>query len=520
MSNKKNNTNTTNADLILNSDIYDLTAFVDDIKKKNIDGVTNPDETLLAGMYGYLGYEFTSLLQNAIIVASELSNEAIPTRAKFDRNVITHALSLGVSKVTATPAQMKVLLLFPERALRNNMIDNRFILKSTTKIMFGEYEFHTDYDIEVNLVKLTDSTKGTSLDYVYTARYDIDWTQPNPISNIDNEYLPPVSIFRDDSNSENMICLITDLHQVEYQAIEEKITENDIITNKILNFSFQNQLAHFSIKVKEANGKETELVPIYDGLYTREMQDLNYCYYQYINSNNIRIRFDPAKYQPSTNADVIINVWTTQGYSGNFEYYEDLTVRLTSDEYTNLYMIVKQRSNDGSIDGLDRKSVEELQQIIPKEALSRGSITTLSDLRNYFNSINNETSVLHVFRKEDNPLTRVYYTYCLMKDSNYNIVPTNTIPIYVDNDLKDQNDNKYYIESGTPIYYYKYGTGANLNLLRNNYIGYTEENSEFGKTLYAYDEDVNNFYQDGNENPYSYKFKKGNVIWFNGDENE
>ena len=110
MSNKKNNTNTTNADLILNSDIYDLTAFVDDIKKKNIDGVTNPDETLLAGMYGYLGYEFTSLLQNAIIVASELSNEAIPTRAKFDRNVITHALSLGVSKVTATPAKMKVLL--------------------------------------------------------------------------------------------------------------------------------------------------------------------------------------------------------------------------------------------------------------------------------------------------------------------------------------------------------------------------------------------------------------------------
>ena len=87
------------ADKILNSDIYDLTAFVDDIKKTVIDGVDNPTETLQVGMYGYLGYEFASLLQNSIVVASELANEAIPTRAKFDRNVITHALSLGIKKV-------------------------------------------------------------------------------------------------------------------------------------------------------------------------------------------------------------------------------------------------------------------------------------------------------------------------------------------------------------------------------------------------------------------------------------
>lgn len=86
-----------NTDKILNSDIYDLTSFVDEIKKRNIDGI-DEKETLLVGIYGYLGYEFTSLLQNSIVTASELANEAIPTRAKFDRNVITHALSLGVKK--------------------------------------------------------------------------------------------------------------------------------------------------------------------------------------------------------------------------------------------------------------------------------------------------------------------------------------------------------------------------------------------------------------------------------------
>ena len=98
----------TTSSKILNSDIYDITAFVDDIKKKNIDGVDSSKDTLMVGMYGYLGYQFASLLQNAIVTASELSNEAIPTRAKFDRNVITHALSLGVKKVAATAANIVI----------------------------------------------------------------------------------------------------------------------------------------------------------------------------------------------------------------------------------------------------------------------------------------------------------------------------------------------------------------------------------------------------------------------------
>ena len=228
MSTKK--TDLTNSEKILNSDIYDLTEFVDDIKKININGVGSDKETLLVGMYGYLGYEFTSLLQNAIVVSSELANEAIPTRAKFDRNVITHALSLGVKKVAATAATMKVMLMFPEKALRNNMIDGKFTFESSTPIRFGDYEFHTDYDIDIYSTELKSSTNGTNKDYVYTAHYNMSTI--NPISDIDNEYLPPLSIFAD--NSDNMVILITTLHQVEYTEIDEKIVGSDDINNKTL----------------------------------------------------------------------------------------------------------------------------------------------------------------------------------------------------------------------------------------------------------------------------------------------
>ena len=196
MSTKSSKEATSNADKILNSDIYDLTEFVDDVKKVNIDGtrddITNGKDTLISGIYGYLGYQFTSILQNAIVTSSEMANEAIPTRAKFDRNVITHALRLGINKINATPATMKVIILFPEKALRNNMIDGEFTLSADTAIRFGDIEFHPDYDIIINYSKLDNSTNGTMYDYVYTARYNMSVI--NPVSEIDNEYLPPVAI--------------------------------------------------------------------------------------------------------------------------------------------------------------------------------------------------------------------------------------------------------------------------------------------------------------------------------------
>ena len=492
MSNK--NVNETTSSKILNSDIYDITRFVDDIKKRHIDGIDSSKETLLIGMYGYLGYQFSSLLQNAIVTASELSNEAIPTRAKFDRNVITHALSLGVKKVAATAANMKVIIMFPEKALRANMIDNRFVLKATTPLRFDEFEFHTDYDIEINYVNLRDSNNGSKRSYVYTAKYIMDET--NPISDIDNPFLPPVAVFN--YAQDNMIAIATTLRQVYYREINEKILSSDVIANKTLSFSFEKQMSHFMVECQEPStqeaggeGRLVNLIPVYDGLYNREIANKNYVYYQYINPNTIRLRFDPTNYQPPANSDIKIKLYTTDGEGGNFEYSEEVTIRLTSDMYTNLYCIIAQRGEDGSTGGLNRQSIEELQHIIPKEALSRGCITTNTDLTNFFNSLNNENSVLHVFRKEDNILDRIYYVYNLMKDTENNVVPTNTIPIYLEGTRRDSNNGKIYLESGTPIYYYKFGEGANSGLMKNNYIGYLEQKKKLDN------EDINYSFYNG-----------------------
>ena len=69
---------------LMSSDIFEVSKFVEKIKQKYID---ISEDTLLLGMYGYLSTIFSNLIQNTTILASDYSMEAIPTRAKFEKNI-------------------------------------------------------------------------------------------------------------------------------------------------------------------------------------------------------------------------------------------------------------------------------------------------------------------------------------------------------------------------------------------------------------------------------------------------
>ena len=119
----------------LSTDIYQIAEFVDSIKAKYVD---IPEDTLALGVFGYLGSVFTNVIENTSTMASEYSNEAIPTKAKFERNIIAHALALGINKIFATPAELEVLMMLPERILLNNMVNNKFVLDKEYAFTIGE----------------------------------------------------------------------------------------------------------------------------------------------------------------------------------------------------------------------------------------------------------------------------------------------------------------------------------------------------------------------------------------------
>lgn len=411
----------------LSSDVYGINKYVNEIKKRFTPEVT--EDTLMLGIFGYTGQIFSDMLQNTIVMASEFSNESIPTRAKFEKNIIAHALGLGITDINAIPAQFDVLLTFIEDDIISWGAEENgeytFIFDKDTPIYIGDYCFHTDYDIRIKKIKLD----GEKDKYTYTAMYimDID----NPISEITNPYLtPPVHM---KVSGQNIIFTRCTLHQVEKSTEYKKVLGDNSISSKTFTFSFEGQLASFTIDVKEGNKDSVHLIPVYEGLNVAGGK-YPYFYYSYLDSNTIRVKFDRSQYSPRINCDVTVNIQTTDGEAGNFTYSPDIYPSLSFEsdkyEYSGIGCEIRPITGESAY-GTNKKSIEDLKKLIPKEALSRGSITNIADVENFFNMINTDESKVYIYKKRDNALERLYYSFIVMKDVLNNIIPTNTINIRV-----------------------------------------------------------------------------------------
>lgn len=434
---------TAKQNLMLSTNIYDIAPYVDAIKAKYID---IPEDTLAMGIYGYLNEIHTNILENTAIVAAEYANECSPTKAQFERNVIAHALSLGINNIRATPAYMNVYLEIPETNLLANMVDDKIVIDKDFAIILGnsdnvKYSYQLDYDIILRHVKLPSGK------WIYTAIYDID--AKNEVSTITSPYLPTIGISQV-SDGNNMVLIPTVIRQTVHNKIYKKIIVSNPLEFKAITFTFSDQLAYFYLEVTEGNTTHY-LKCIYDGLYDTT-PDEEYCNYQYIDDSTIRVTFNRDSYQPRTNSDVTIHVFTTNGAACNFDYNATTVHTLNSDRfaYNNLYMQVQAISN--SEYGIDKKSVEELHKVIPREMLSRNSITTSKDLEGYFNQIS-DSYRMYFLQKNHNQIARIFFSYMLLKNIDNNIVPTNTCDVTFGKEMFTFiNANNYILPQGSLFY--------------------------------------------------------------------
>ena len=136
---------------LVNTDIYNIAESINDLTKRFVD---NEDEdTLSLSIYGYITSLESKKIQTAIMMANELSNEVFPTKAKLDKNIITHAIFQNVIDINAVPSSMVVLLGIKESDLDKWMVNNKLVLDKYCTITVSDeneeeqYEFHLDYDI-------------------------------------------------------------------------------------------------------------------------------------------------------------------------------------------------------------------------------------------------------------------------------------------------------------------------------------------------------------------------------------
>ena len=437
------------ANQVLTPDIYDISELIDSIKKKYID---ISEDTLTMGIYGYLSEIFSNALENSAIMAAEYCNEAVPTKAKFERNVLCHALSLGINALKAAPASMEVMLCLPEELLLNHIGRNtalgadRFLIDKNLEIEIGtttKYKYRLDYDIIIHRNRLPSGR------YVYTAIYDMNTKEPNEVTNITNPYLPAIGVTN--INSGNLLMIPTVIRQIEKKEVTKTIIVDNPLESKVVSFEFEDQLAYFTVTVSEG-GTIHRLKTLYDGL-TDASED-EFCNYMYVNDSRIRIKFNRDSYQPRSNATIVINIYTTKGATCNFEFKDDTIIKMKSEREsydTNLWMLVRPITD--SVDGKDRDTVESIRKKIPKQMLLRGSVTTTRDINNYFNFLNSDNRKLYFLEKIHNQIERLYYSYFLLKEDGM-IIPTNTLDVSMTRDaFSNINTINFVIPPGTTYYY-------------------------------------------------------------------
>lgn len=434
------------------TDIYDIVNMVDQTKRRFVE---DEDETTLAtGIFGFLGDTEAKKIQSAIVMTGELGNEVFPQRAKLDKNVISHAIYCNVKDINAVPSHMIVNLAIKEDDLDLSMKEDEFVFDHNSEISVNGIPFHLDYDIILRRYKRTSSDHWT-----YTAWYDME--EKNIISDITIPYLSQPYIMN--FNNYRYIFLQALIRQVTITELHDTMVSSSVIDNKSFSFTFEDQLVDFDIYITE-HGKTTRLRPFLYG-DSIDAGVTKYCWYLYINDDTIRVGFDQKSYMPGLSAEIKIVIYTTLGSAGVFNYkttedeagfYADFDIPFNS---SRINCIVNCATP--STDGRDRRSMEELRKLTPKMAMSRGYITTETDLNNYFNLMSDETNRLALKKKVDNNVngaTRIWYCYFILKDIYNNVIPTNTLPIQIclDDDYCircEGGTERYIIPCGTTFCY-------------------------------------------------------------------
>ena len=432
--------------------IYNIQQTINDIAKMYVPNEN--EDTLALGIFGYIEDIASLQIQNDIILNSELGNELWPSRAKYEKNIIAHSIMQNITDINAKPAIMSVLLGLDEEMLSSLFVNDIFTIDKDYVFTVGSFDFHLEYDLIIQRTFIANNQA------MYSARYDM--SRKNNISKITNPYTSTPYIQVD--QSKRYVYIPCQLMQVTHNVEYKKVITSSSIDNKTFEFVFEDQLADFEVCVKE-RGLTTYLTPIFDGAAIENGIN-NYCYYSYIDSKTIRVRFDSQSYLPALNADIEVYIKTTKGQEGNFEYDGVLSLAISSERFNYKNFNAALRPVKGSYNGEDRKTIEELRRLLPKEALSRGSITTTEDLKNYFNTmiLDSNKVRIDIQKKISNDfINRSYYAYLVLKDDYDNVIPTNTINIQVSKSEFDTNDNRKYVLKPGCYIVYKNGVGRIYN---------------------------------------------------------
>jgi hypothetical protein len=454
------------ADTVNYSSIYDIKETVMDLlapKYFNMDEVND----LNIGLLGYVTDMIGNIADDTFNVVSTLMNEMFINTAVLPESIYNYASIFQIDTLFATPAELKMMIGIAEddiirygTKISNDSDIYEFYIDSDMIIDVEDRQFSPDYDIKITFREYND-------DIIYTAVYDMNRygaSYTNSISNITNPY---INIQHSTINNKEYLLLLIQTHQVVRYSIEDTIINNNIINYPTFNIEFDGNIANMEIFYKESGSNETvQLIKKVDGAVPVKTP---FCYYKFKDENIIEISFSvrDGYFQPKYNSSIYIDYMLTNGSGGNFAAYTGnlITVSLSSDVYEyNSSLSVIALPIDSSVNGTDKKSLDDLRTEINVLYSTLGAYTTEDNLRLFFNSMNEKfnTNILFI-KKRDDYFERLFTAFTMFKTPNGDVFDTNTLNMDIqipEFDVEYEQSDAYILKPGHLFVYQDNSTNS------------------------------------------------------------
>ena len=398
-----------------------------EVAPKYFSDIKNLNE-LNVGLYGYVTEILANTAKDSYQTITSLFKEGFITEAELPQSIYDHALIYQLSDIFATPATVPFAIYISQEALLKNSTqasDYLYIdIDSNMEFVIEDVPFMLDYDVRVISKKVNNT-------WSHSAQYIID--KDNAISGLRNPFIHSSTGLNE--NGRVYVQLDVILHQVSKKTISDTIIQNDKINVVSLPYKFSGQLADFNIYYKgPSDSGYTQLKKQLAN--TNKLSD-PFCFYKLLDDEKLEISFanDDRFFMPAYNSSLYLELYTTLGSDGNFDTYEGSDVRVVgrSEKYSSNRGIVFLGTVRGaSSGGANRKDREELREETIKAYSTVKSFTTTGDLNLYFDSLSSTLNTKVAFmKKRDDVFERLYSAFVLFRDSDKNVIPTNTLDLRI-----------------------------------------------------------------------------------------
>jgi len=413
--------------------------------------------TLKTSLFGYINEVMSKTVRNSHYHKNMIMNEVSLNTASLPHTIYNEAILQNYEIKGGNPARMTVSVSIGKDDIINNSVhiaedeklsssitneynDDVIIFRIDNSNYFNvdEYKYMLEYDI------LIIGTKGDDGSYALSARYDIDG-EKEIINELTDPYLK-MWIEND------MIFIIANIFNMTKHEKVFDIYSDDVTENIFYDINIDSQLVDFFPHYIH-NDEDNIINKYFNSTFIPD--DDEYCYYTFTDDENLQVFFStlPTAFKPKFNSSLNVEYYTTKGSECNFSFSGDIYYSFEDSKLETVQVLVIPISD--STDGKDKMTLMEIKQDLIKNYLTRNSIITENDLNNYFNTLTNLTNInrgeIQFIKKRDDIIKRIVSSYIFMKDSNNNIIPSNTFDLFIDN--LDLTQDRVQIPTGSLMLY-------------------------------------------------------------------